>query len=221
MRGRNNHKKRSGKKGLTLKKVEKQIRKIQKNDKPEAKYVDSIFATSPNYNGSITDLTASITQGTNENQRVGTQIMLKYFRLRVRAIGLNTSTNSSVQIRVLLVRGNAENGTIPTVATTLTTLGTANATITPYNWDNKSKQNVLYDKMVTVASGFSPSVSAGWQNDKMFMKNVKLNFKSTYGPGTTPASALNHGLYLILISDTTSANAPSIGCDSRLVYTDA
>lgn len=206
--------KKQNKQGNT--KTEKVVKKVVKeelNRELETKYHDTTLgtATAIDYNGSVQAVT-NAAQGVTDQTRIGDKLQPIGIDIRMNAyVGLSSCT-----IRTIIFRWKAQSTidvlNVPNILLS-TLVGTINGVNSPYNWDNRAKFDILYDKTMKLYSG-----STGNQQTVIkIRKNLKHKKVNFYGGSATDCM---NGLYIIFLSDTTLVNSPNISAISRLYYKD-
>lgn len=202
-------------------KLLKLIRTVQVQ-KPELKYYDLSLSSTPDYNGTIVNFMNSITQGDTQNQRNGSKIRLHSIQFKGVITG-NVAANAVSQVvRFMIILGKNENTTNLTVPNVLQLTGSVNTPYSPYNWDQRSKFDILRDRTFIVPSGeavgaaTTTNISAGYRPTYVKMYK-RLNKVVTFNAATT--NIINHGLYYCFASDS-SANLPAVQGYFRITYTD-
>lgn len=209
--GWNRWKKRKGK--LTLKALAQDVRKIQRNDAPELKVIN----TSPALSATMTNtgsvfLMNFIAQGTDQGQRISNKI-------RVRYIQFNYSIQMAVagvvaNCRVLIVKDTDQLGTAPVGADILGATGAVSAPLSDLNVTNHitKRFHVLYDKLHSLST-------AGDSNEGRLCR-VKVN-DFCYYYANTAGSALRNAIYALFITDQVPAVQPVYSFVQNVYYTDA
>ena len=122
----------------------------------------------------------------------------------------------------MIILGKNENTTNLTVPNVLQLTGSVNTPYSPYNWDQRSKFDILRDRTFIVPSGeavgaaTTTNISAGYRPTYVKMYK-RLNKVVTFNAATT--NIINHGLYYCFASDS-SANLPAVQGYFRITYTD-
>lgn len=207
----------------TIFKMEKQIKKIMKMDKPETKYADSYIASpiSFSYAGStVYSPTAGISQGTADNgSRIGDKIRMLSLAGQFSLVGNGSNANVATWCRLIVFKSRNENITTPTVGQILssTFISTVNAPFATKTWDFKSTYQVLYEKRFMVTSGGALSSSSQPMKEIKFFK--KLNHVCKYtGAGT---ATVDGGIWYFWISDS-ATNLPEVLQGTiRITFSDA
>jgi len=164
------------------------------------------------WGGGVSTLT-TITQGDTATNRNGNSILAKSLALTYMAYPGSTQTVTK-EIRVVLVRGIAEDARTPIGSDILLHSGSAYAITSHRKLDNTSEYKVIYDKVHSVMTNSA-------NNDHLVTKKLFLKFnhhiKYTLGADTTEKG----GLFLFVFTDTASGTAnPTIQFQSRLRYID-
>lgn len=198
---------------LSLKKVSRALRKIQRNDAPELKVIN----TSPALSATMTNtgsvfLMNFIAQGTDQGQRISNKIRVKY-------IQFNYSIQMAVagvvaNCRVLIVKDTDQLGTAPVGADILGATGAVSAPLSDLNVTNHitKRFHVLYDKLHSLST-------AGDSNEGRLCR-VKVN-DFCYYSANTAGSALRNAIYALFITDQVPAVQPVYSFTQNVYYTDA
>lgn len=179
--------------------VEKHIRDFQ------------ITSTTVSSAGLITNLSL-IAQGDSSNERDGDQI-------KVLSISCNMKYNINVlvpvaTIRMLLVEDKQTNGAQFTLADLLDDVSVNDGLVSNYNQDNMYRFNIVWDKVVTLATNGTGS--------RLVYKTASMQKRIRYELGEAGAviAALSSSSYsLVLLSDH-SANMPTVTFFCRVKYVD-
>ena len=185
-----------------IKKSDKLIRMFNTEDK----MFDSTQSTNPDSAGIVIGLSL-IRQGTAWNQRIGNSIRLLKWVFRSNLKIHPTPENTLVRAIVFADMNN--NGVFPSV---LEVLEAANC-YAPYNHTFQQRFAVICDKMYPLSK----------QGDPHFVLEVEepTNFHVYYdGDSGTNTMYRNNNLFLLLISDQLTGNAPIWTSYSRLHYAD-
>lgn len=160
-----------------------------------------------------------VDQGTDYNQRLGRKIVIQSIYLRMGitpAVAASYVTgnvaHTGQKVRVMLVVDKQTNGAAFS-ATDL--LGGGATTESMNNLSNRERFVVLYDKVMNFGPGY---YSAGvWQplggytGIPFFKIYKKIKIPTVYmGTGATVGSIATNGLYLIGLTDTSTANATNL-----------
>lgn len=188
----------------------KKVRKLER--RPELKYADGLITQAATNIGTTYQLitgggSGTIAQGVSFNQRIGDQVQLQKFEANFN-IAWN-ATPTAQQIRVLLVRGHAEDSVACNYNDAL-----QNSTIYALRTRHDMKKvTVLMDKV------YSVNRDTGVAINKTFSRiNKKLGWKALYTTaGTAPEDG---GLYLMIVSDQ-GADYPVFNFSYRVTYYDS
>ena len=251
--------------GLVVRTVQsnyKKIKNIKRDIQP--KHIQSIVASGPYYEGQYTegarvDYTGSdinsdpvglmplhgLTEGTDDNQRIGNDIILKRLTIKliVRAGHTNIASNGPIfvgdqQQRLVfaLVKDLKPTGRLPTYSTVFNTMNASlfNPQSNFLNLDfigsrfkiiqRKSctvyQNQPYYTNGVDISYNHLPSIGS---SIKCLTMGIKAPFKFKYTSGTVPG---NQDLYLIMCSNVRGLisesfnNLPSVTIASRVSYKD-
>lgn len=204
------------------------IAKIVRTLKPEINHLDISLAGTIDYNGSLTNMLTTISQGIQEGQHIGSDIRLKNLYLN---FAIQAGTNSSFfnnTLRFMIIMGKLENATSLNIANILYNTGTNTAPYSLSTYDQRRKYKVLFDRTYQLSTGYvtaiysgsgAANINPGYKNIAHVRKNIPLkDILVKYNLNTT--TILNHGLYYLAISDV-SASGPTILGYARLTYTDS
>lgn len=170
-------------------------------------YTDGISDTSIYRDGQIVDL-CRISQGSDENQRIGNQITLTSFQCKYTVNRWDFTTGDQVVVKpVFMLRCIVftwKDDSAPTVGQVLSGLDTGTVdelfiwTLAPLNHERKVKRKILYDKtLVDYVSPNGDYTLHGNQFVDMYFPIKKFR-KVYYGP--TGLDGVNK-LYMLLISN--------------------
>lgn len=202
------YKKKSQKKMSTLDKASKALDialKLKRLTNVEIKTKDFINNSAISDTGQVVRLDV-VDQGDTDSTRDGDS--LKPLNL-TQYLHMKTNSVQSAMIRCIIFRGKQENGASFTVAQVLET-----ATIGSHkDHDLRFRSKILSDKVYSV---MPPTTGAN--GVKVVRQNSKLFGHIQYEATTTAVN--NGGIYMLLISDQTGVNAPTVGWNHRLSWCD-
>lgn len=155
--------------------------------------------------GTILYLTG-VDQGDDDETRDGNTIKLTRLLGRAKVTQHASATTSTV--RIILFKDKSSSGSTPTVAQVLKSA----TPISPLNLDYRKRFVILSDKLFTF-----DSIRGRIRTIKWFKKMQNQIVYS--GSGTTTASLMSNGLFMLIISDE-GTNYPVIGYDIRLRFLD-
>nr|UOF81670.1 capsid protein [Cressdnaviricota sp.] len=188
-----------------------------KRSKTELKFLDvSVSNLQFNSTGTIR-LLNGIVQGTDYNQRIGRQIILKSIYLRMYLFPNAAATNVGDVLRIILGFDEQPNGALPIVTDILTSASTTAAN----NLNNRDRFKILVDKTFPVGQAITANAVAPIRGFKKVYK--KCNWPVTYSGTTADIASLATGSLFIL---TVSENVAGITCwdanyHSRIRFTDS
>lgn len=168
----------------------------------EHKFQDKSVTSNPDNSGSTAKL-FDPAQGTSVSNRGGDSVKLA--NLTFRAIMNKSGSATNTNLRVIVFRGNRENGTTPSVSALLQTT----SVISPKNHDNRFDTKILFDRVFQMNDGATTM--------RQLNLNIKLGTHVNFSSGTT--SIEDGGIYILLLSDQ-STNTPQIKYYSRITYVD-
>jgi len=160
------------------------------------------------YAGTIIDL-CPVPQGVTEVTRIGDELLPK--RLEIRMNFINADAYN--MYRAIIFRWKQNDTVAPTVGGIIESSGpsTTQSVYVPLNVNTRSTFEVLYDKTfntnaVSVANKFVKI------NLKLAKKKIEYSFSSTAG---------QNKIYMLIISDSSTATHPTHIGYSRLIFTDS
>ncbi len=145
--------------------------------------------------GTFTPLT-NLVQGDTNITRDGSSVKFTSYRLSY-SLQISTSAVNTL-VRVLIVHDKQTNQAAFTLGDLLTTSGSVNNIISPYNINNASRFNMLYDRVHTLTTGGNNAVIQRTIHKKL---NLKTRFDANVGDITDLTS---DSLMMIMISDQTT-----------------
>ena len=172
----------------------------------EDKMFDTTQSTAPDNAGIVIGLSA-IRQGTSWNNRVGNSIRLVKWIYRMTMKIHPTPVTTT--LRAIVFSDMNNNGVFPNVTDVLESANCWSA----YNHSFLQRFAVIVDKLVPLSQ----------QGDPYFALDLEepTNFHIYYeGDSGTNAMYRNNNMFVLFISDQTSATAPPITAYSRLHYVD-
>lgn len=184
----------------------------------EHKYVDTV-ATMSAYDPGTSDsiqLISSISQGTDDNQRIGNSILAKDVTVKVLSAYLADDSHTATHMRFTLLvwKANA-NSNPPTIAKLFETPAQLHSA---FNKDYTDQMVILKDKIWGENVGYEPT-GVQVSSARAFKIFKKLNFHMRWLNATTGITE-NH-LYLVARCGTpTSTNQGNFYIYSRLNFTD-
>jgi len=201
-------------------KVAAAVRTLARQVRPELKFYDYHFNSSPTRSGALFNLLDAISIGTQQGHRVGNKInpLTIYGQGAVR---FNQETTSETQmLRVILFRAYNDNGQTfqtysdPTSPVGVLTQQPVDSSINmkaPYHWNNRKRFKIIYDKTYSLQSGGTSIRQLNWR--------FKLKGLTTYAESDSN-EINNNGLYILFVSDHNN-NPQNFQWNARLCYTDA
>ena len=178
----------------------------------EEKYLDTSVSLTPDQSGSLQCIT-QIAQGTTMNTRVGNSLRVQRLEIKGRA-AVSASVTSYSLCRIIVFRDMEGQGTAPTVADLLETVGGSAAPRQPYDWLNRKRFSVLYDMLVPLTA------ISGGQMVQVFTYSVDLAKHVLYRGTTAAAASDGEGsIYIACVSDE-ATNTPSVNASCRFTFTD-
>lgn len=180
----------------------------------ETKYWDQGSAgQSFTFNAVINDISA-VPQGTTDTSRIGDQFEIRGIHLRYEyfMVAANDFTNVCRMIIFQYMQSDQSAGT-PVPAEVLQTLGVADAPMSPYMNDERPVIKVLYDKTHCISSN-GPAVVVA-------KKNVNIKFARKKVQYTAAGTTGTNKIFMLLVSDSNSANLPTARWRTRLLFDDA
>lgn len=192
-------------KGSTMNWLLKKTKQLADAVNIEYKHVDiTNIAGSVDYNGGLSSLVTSITQGVSDNNRIGDSMKLQ--NLVLRFIGVRNTADSILRVMVIFDPMNK----LAAVTDVLQITGSALAVISPKNYDKRFQSRVLYDRTMTLTTADHPYVLED--------VTIQIDQHTQFNSGTT---TINTGdLKLLVISNVVTTNLPTFTYFARVSYTD-
>lgn len=181
--------------------VKRQIRKQQ-----ELKYYSNSGNVTVDYSGAVYPLT-NIPQGDSDTARDGDAFIPTSIQLRYNV----TVADATNLVRVMVVRYNNYISGDISVNSVLQTIGSFEAPITAYSFDNRQNFTVIYDKCHALDTYNS-------------IQSVDLSLplaKKTVQYAAASSTAGTNRYWLLVISDSAAATHPSIKYYIRVQFTDS
>lgn len=206
---------RYNRKGASLNPRQKKEVKMIINKNLELKSVDATYggAASAPLAGVITAM-FPIAQGTGNSQRVGNDVNASYTQIQWQ--GVISSSDPTNELRVIIFQWSLDNASaVPTVADILYTAGGMAGYNALYNFDNRDKYKILYDRSVFLEAGSVGSSTVSYGPIKLKIPHKTMLFN---GGGATTGRYM---LYNLICSDSAGIPHPTVNLQSRLVYRDA
>lgn len=178
--------------------------------------------------GTGVNLSSFIAQGDTQITRDGTVLVNKGILFSFLISGHAQALIPSQRMRIMVVRAYAEN--LATVGTTdiLQYTATSLTTVSPKQYNTRSKYKIMYDKTFSLASGWigipvanavSPLIP-GYPDVKVKRMFLKFNHKTTYDANGTQVR--DGAIYLFFFSDyAAAATNPEIIYSARYFFTDS
>lgn len=165
--------------------------------------VDNTSGTNFNNTGALEQL-ANPTQGVGRSQRTGDSV--KAWGITLRGILTANASETNTHCRIMIIKGNKENGTTPTLSSILQTVDV----LSPKDHDNRFDTKVLYDKTFS------------FSNTTKLTKDLNIYLKLGHHINWSNASTTEEdgGIYIAMLSNVSSANVPSLQYYSRMTYVD-
>jgi len=183
---------------------------LLKNFNSEVKVVDtSVAPAASTWAGVVTPISL-LAQGADYNNRDGDSIRAHGLELRWTASAAAATVNT---VRTLIVSDNECRGSAPAASDFLAVTGTVSAPLSPWNYFNSEKMNILYDSGPIV-------LSPGGNGTTSHTVVLPLAFHVRYlGAAGLIGNAYEGNLFVLQISDI-NASGPPMGFYSRLHYVD-
>lgn len=181
----------------------------------ERKQFDLIVsASSISSLGGISNL-CLVPVGDDVGQRNGRSIYLRNIAIRGMIEMHTTPTQQNNFVRIILFRDNNDVGVAalgPAVSDYLTTTGTGNVITSPYNLANIGRFYTLYDRTFRLTDAAITAVPF-----KIFRKmNIHVKYSST----ATDGVGKNQHYLLMVSSEVSGSNVPTVAFTSRISYYD-
>lgn len=159
--------------------------------------------------GTVYDLLASLSRGDNPvNQYNGSMIRAKSIRIR----GVVSSVDAYNVFRIIIFQWF--DAGVPTPAGLINSTTSANAPYGTTFWTNKYSKKVLRDDTILC----DPTGMGVQQLLDYYVSASKI--RQTYFPTATDIPAQKNGLFMLVVSDSTTINHPQLTFTSEIVYTD-
>jgi len=199
---------------------------------PEKKYVDiavdasntvftlgqSSLVTAAAPNQAVFQLLNGLALGTTGITRIGRQITIKSFLIRM-AVNA-ASTGSAGILRLLILWDSQANGAAPSAADVFETSTDSSILVSPLNLSNRERFQVVMDKVYNIGgAGAVDGVPPDTIHIEKFKKMNKIVTFNGGNAGTVGDIATN-SLYMITISTAFTA-APLTSYHTRIRFTDA
>lgn len=155
-----------------------------------------------------------IAEGSDSTQRTGRSIKLTSFEMRLQMYGVSATIPTA--LRVILFCDNQANASLPTTATLLDNTLANGYYISPKNFDERKRYQIMKDKSYQIGP-------TAYVSNKIFAKWYrKLSTHALYnGSGATQTSITSCAFYLCFISDQPAgATCPGILCQTRVKFID-
>lgn len=168
--------------------------------KVELKYDNGTVTTTVSTTGSVVQM-LDVANGTGSSERIGKSIMLHDMTLNYNI--LPNAASSRLLWRCVIVYDRQTNGAAPSVTDVMHTT----AVESMYNADNQTRFKVLYDQsgvIVTNATGIDIEYKTIYRNIKISLKGLRTEYSGT---GSTSASIIKGGIYMILLGNTVTGYA--------------
>lgn len=145
---------------------------------------------------------SSISQGTDDNLRIGRKIMIKGVTLWVDAY--SASTNSIANLRCIMFSDKSSDGTQPTDVQVLVNTTFAES---PFLADNRHRFRILYDKFCSINNS-----NQSFLCDKVYVRDPCKGDYTTFltTANTSACAGMNH-LYIMFLSDVNITAAAGAG----------
>jgi len=188
----------------------------------EMKFLDTTLTTTAAAAGSLSGSLNIVAQGDTESQRNGRKITIKQISIRATLLMNNSTavTDTSEEVRFLLVQDKQANGAAATVLDVLET-----ASVRAFNnLANKSRFNILVDKRFSLNQmGATPTGAAYTfgeltQNFALYKKcNIPIEYDNSATTGAITTIRSNN-LFFILLGETGAL--ATMSSTTRIRYTD-
>lgn len=183
----------------------------------EYKFLDTNISVAPYAANSTLTLINGITQGTDYNQRIGRQIKMMNYFIRLTIAPQDTTTDTG-SYRIMLVYDLQANGVAPTPTEVLV----SNTTTSHINLDNRDRFRVLMDISKTIG-GYSTVSGQAAVPGPVYIKRFKKRPLDVQYSGTTNTigSIASGSLYLLCIASPPINQSISVEGNIRIRYTDS
>lgn len=216
----------------TRRSIRRLFRKVRRiNSSIETKYTDILrVADAIGPSGSPAHAVwTGLAEGLDE-ARVGRQITITKIQWKASLLfGLATTTSMDQfqRVRIIFYWDKYYNGSEMALGDILEyTSNTEGALLSNYNWNNRHRFRVIFDKLFFLAGpvyttgGTDTTFTTNGMN--RFIRKIWRPHKKVYyaGASGTISSALNNQLCSIMISDTATVNNPTITSYMRITFKD-
>jgi len=181
----------------------------------EKKYHDTWnTALQPGYSGAVY-LLNGVAQGTDYNQRLGREMVMRSLVLRGN-VNIDIGTTTQDNFRCMVVYDRQCNGGQPAVTDILDdSVTTPQQTFAAMNLNNRDRFTVVLDRMYALSSSGANAVI---QLDEYRKLNTEVQFSGT---GNTDASIQTGALWLVVIGFVNGSGASTANIMTRVRFTDA
>ncbi len=219
LRGRG---RRTRRKKLTLKKVNRKVNKIINSQ--EIKIFDGVFELTPTVAGVIAWI-SPIVQGDDTNEREGNELLIKKIDVDFHVHKLKSTSDIPLIVRVIIMTDQQPTNAVAGVNTIFQA---ANETHSPIDRVSRGRFKFLYDRYFTLAATSallqSDAAEAWGSNIKHGSFHRKLSLKTTFNDNAvviaTGAGSSRKHLYIITIANSVAV-ASAVHGIVRLQYLDS
>lgn len=166
-------------------------------------------------------LLTTIPQGSAQSQRIGDQIKYKSLTARLRIQAVSSGGGSVGRFMLILWKENST----PTTSQILQSVGSDDVVISPKDWDNRKKFNVLFDSGPVFVQMADDASGAGteWTNNSIVYHSPLIVIPLTNVPQVVydAASSTNSNNRLYFMYATANSNDISTKAWFRVTYYDA
>jgi hypothetical protein len=189
------------------------LNEIRKLINVEHKYIETNIVSNSGWNGTVTYLSGN-SQGNDINSRDGDSIRVLHLFLKG-CVFRDPDSVVNESVRFIIFRDLQNNGTAPTGAELLSTVGSVMAPYQPMNGINGPNYNnrftIVYDRLF--------SIQASDQLKSFEFEDSTPRHIIYRGTGATTASAGN-GSYWSAVFSNTNSDFPTVNFVARITYTD-
>lgn len=177
--------------------------------------------------GSVINLSSFIALGDTQSARDGSVLMNKGILFSYMVTGNLNTLVASQRARIIIFRCYSENLATIAPVDIIQYVGSTISTISPKQYNTRSKYKILYDKTHNLASGWvgipgatagAPATTPGFHDVAVRRRYIKFNHKTTYDANAT--NIRDGGIYLLYISDVATSH-PSFVYSVRYFFTDS
>lgn len=207
-------------KAAEIKKLQTKVRRLEK--RPEVKSTYNTYNATPSVVGTLANATlafSSVPVGTDDDSRIGNQIIAKHLRVRVHL----TPSTSSRTYRILIFSDKAHSGSSVLAASNLhgnnfSVLEDGGAMVPVYVMNHKSETRHRYKIYRDIVFTISPNQDNVNANVQVF--DIPLNLKVEYVDTFTANTSVQKNMLQISVSEQTATTGTPISIQGELEFID-